>query len=84
MYIYNENYSERGSRKFGTTTEIYQLTSRYGLEVFYIPVIMALGLASKNRQRYQFENRPCKGLHEDKTYYGNVSHLKSIWKRRNW
>jgi len=71
MYIYDENYSERGSR--GTTTEIYQLTSRYRLEVFYIPVIMTLGLASKNRQRYQFKNRPCKGHHEDNDYYENVS-----------
>jgi hypothetical protein len=44
MYLYIENYTERGIER--STSEIYQLASSYYLEAFYIPVKMTLGFSA--------------------------------------
>ena len=44
MYLWIENYTERGSASWRTTSEIYQLASRCFLGAFYIPVKMTLGI----------------------------------------
>ena len=49
MYLWIENYTERGSASWRTTSEIYQLASRSNLGAFYIPVKMTLGFIPQIR-----------------------------------